>query len=432
MSDITFLFGAGTEMCYGLPGGPEFTKETLLTKRDNMYDALTKFYATRKEFADVYISRFHLNRNSVEFYKIILQTAQFIKCDECKHVLKCQFSGNNLSSFNFCQDEIDDLNSKDTRWGNFKRNVNELNLFDNIVLEQSQSNSNFECIKNNLTFYGAIEKKFSSIANPRKAGITTFWQIINYYWGAWFSVLTPILMRSTRYKDKISDNKYKFILNNLNKITDYISDLDSLLDGYEYDKELHDKDYYKAIKKEFNYVNVITTNYTPFCKIIKDDVAYLAGELQKFELPNEFTVKNAKNIAENDFVFPFIMTQAPIKPIINTYQLREYGKAMNYLDNSNILIVLGYSFCEGDNHINAIIREYVVENKVKMIYCSYSEKGKFDKEEIKKQLKTSLKIKDENIEKISIIENNGKPKVLINAIKKEIDKITKEGKINVE
>ncbi len=49
------------------------------------------------------------------------------------------------------------------------------------------------------------------------------------------------------------------------------------------------------------------------------------------------------------------MTQAPIKPIITPTQIEEYKKAIDALDEAKVLVVIGYSLGEADDHINACI-----------------------------------------------------------------------------
>ena len=61
----------------------------------------------------------------------------------------------------------------------------------------------------------------------------------------------------------------------------------------------------------------------------------------------------------NKFYFPFIMTQSPIKPLISTKQYVEYGNAYRNLDKCKYLYIIGYSLNENDNHITAIIRDFI-------------------------------------------------------------------------
>ena len=48
MGKFTVLFGAGAEECFHLPSGSDYTKETILTKKENLYEALREFYNKRE------------------------------------------------------------------------------------------------------------------------------------------------------------------------------------------------------------------------------------------------------------------------------------------------------------------------------------------------------------------------------------------------
>ena len=48
MGKFTVLFGAGVEGCFHLPLGSDYTKDTILTKKDNLYETLRKFYNKRE------------------------------------------------------------------------------------------------------------------------------------------------------------------------------------------------------------------------------------------------------------------------------------------------------------------------------------------------------------------------------------------------
>ena len=68
------------------------------------------------------------------------------------------------------------------------------------------------------------------------------------------------------------------------------------------------------------------------------------------------------------------MTRSPVKPIIDASQLRTYARAIQALDASDTLVVLGYSFCDDDAHIAAIVRDYIVRNGKRMFYLGYDDK----------------------------------------------------------
>ncbi len=60
------LFGAGAEVCYGLSDGGTFTVNTLLRKREELYEQLDKII---EEFADKYKKNFLFRNNSTSLKK---------------------------------------------------------------------------------------------------------------------------------------------------------------------------------------------------------------------------------------------------------------------------------------------------------------------------------------------------------------------------
>lgn len=49
-------------------------------------------------------------------------------------------------------------------------------------------------------------------------------------------------------------------------------------------------------------------------------------------------------LGDNDFIFPFLMTPAPVKPIVGACQIKAYADALDVLNQTSLLVVLGYSF----------------------------------------------------------------------------------------
>lgn len=68
------------------------------------------------------------------------------------------------------------------------------------------------------------------------------------------------------------------------------------------------------------------------------------------------------------------MTQAPVKPLVDANQIRAYAKALSALDESDLLVVLGYSFYESDRHVAAIVHDYVTKPGKRLIYMDHSKK----------------------------------------------------------
>ena len=115
--------------------------------------------------------------------------------------------------------------------------------------------------------------------------------------------------------------------------------------------------------------------------------AYLHGKLKWFEEIFTKRVDELQNFFEEDLIMPFIFIQSGIKPIVSPMQLREYSKALDAIDNSDYLIILGYGINSDDEHISNIIRERILGNKkvICFIYecgSDYEEKCKSVKDEL--------------------------------------------------
>ncbi len=307
-------------------------------------------------------------------------------------------------------------------------------------------------VKNNLKYYGVVEKDFSTIINPKEAGNIKFWRLVNYFWSAYFSILIPMLKLSSKYCHLVDDKNQVFdkLLNQAEKdklllfeVLHHFSTEDYLKESSINAKRIvsntaAESYYYSAFKEENIPIDfALTTNYTPFIKTLdlKDNAyCYLAGTVFEFEYPYEMRIINVCNhsnvIKDNDLVFPYILTQAPVKPIIEPKQIKEYSKAINYLDSCELLIILGYSLSENDNHINSLLREYITKPNKKMLVCHYCcssdtiscQSNK--KEEVKKTICQKLRIKDEDYEeqskKVTVMINNGNAAQLAKSINEYI------------
>ena len=113
----------------------------------------------------------------------------------------------------------------------------------------------------------------------------------------------------------------------------------------------------------------------------------------------------------------------PIKPIINPIQIKEYYKAINKLEESDCLVVVGYSMCDNDYHILAIIKEFIQKKDKYLIYCSYCDKD--DESIIKDRIEKDLRVfDDEAKDRILILKYDSQDDLY-----SEINKLMKEVKI---
>ena len=159
-------------------------------------------------------------------------------------------------------------------------------------------------------------------------------------------------------------DKYNYILSNLKEVVCFISPT-----GQVFASEIRDKldnSYYKILSQLFPDSYAVTTNYTPllehagFAKPV-----CLAGKLSQFEIPGQLRVIDLQEeeIKNNTLIFPFIATQSPIKPIIDYGQMLEYSRFIDMLTKVHTLVIIGYGINENDNHINALLRYFLYQNK---------------------------------------------------------------------
>lgn len=443
---VGFFFGAGAECeCFGLPSGSEYVIRTILIKNSSLYEELEKFYNKRcsVSYIEKYRKDFLFKKGSHTFGEIIDRAAEEYSKLNCadktdEHIeeyLKAlrrvyQNSDNKEKSWKTLEIINNDSDDKKLIEGFRNEMYNALvkELVEGKDMNSTEefkytNNETIESISEHLSYYGAIEKDFSTIIDPCRAGIIRFWRLINYFWNAYFTILEPLCKGFEWYKDIKDDRKkfYKTILSDLpTKITEIIKD-------YDYESvDVNQENYYKNISEAFgNSFPVLTTNYTPFAEHYfgSDNCIYLAGKISDFEFPTELTVKDVRScgLSDTDFIFPFLMTQAPVKPIIVPTQIIEYAKAIEKLQEIDTLIIIGYSFCEMDNHINAMLHQFALKNDKRIVYCYYSKNSKsntdMEKESVLKKLKLMGLVKNENI---VIVKNDGEADKLVKILKEYI------------
>lgn len=426
VKDICFLFGAGAEAAYQLPLGKQFTLETILNKRVDMYEELKVFYENRmvSNYIQSYRKEYLFKKTSNSFYEMIYRALK-----QCKEDLP---NGNiDIETQGFLKFYYDSHTPRNDTKIAFKENVVEIMY--NYITKSISANPNrnhykYKSIFERMTYYRTVEKDFSSIIDPNGAGLIQFWRFVNYLWSAFFSITLPLLDNSELFMNKsyypqYEVNKYQAVLQNLNDVVTFLY-------SNEYLNSVQQFGYYGKLQKKFseriNYA--LTTNYTPFVKNIFNKTAYLAGELSLFEYPHQLEVKDItkSTLTKKSFVFPFLLTQAPVKPIIEPKQIKQYSKMYTALNNSSYLIILGYSVNNNGNHINSYIREFVKRTKTHLIFCKYICNMKYKKEDYRKEIenisrKLYFKHSKENIH---ILYTDGKADKLCDDLKNLIDNLS--------
>lgn len=350
------LVGAGAEVDLGLPSGNDYLLDTYYTMKPALYDALKEYYAGRRlpeHGFPTYRRSFLFNSASVTFQQLLDSmgdklVAQLLETDyeTSERVSKLTSDQKKLLFGKLIRDDSNFSYSRDEDRG----------------LSQYLGDER-EC-------YGTLELLFSSLLQP-KANEEKFWRIVNFYWSAFFSIFTPIVRKmdvGVKLPEADTKEYYSAILHNLSLFT-------TCLGQEEASRWARKPSYYSTMRGKFDAV--LTTNYTPFAGQASKlgEPIYLSGRLDRFESASNYELYKPSDLEDVDRCpcpFPFLMACAPVKPIINTDQIEEYHRAIVALHDSNILLVLGYSFRDGDAHISTLVRNYLNEgNEKRVVYCNY-------------------------------------------------------------
>lgn len=367
----SILVGAGAEAGapYHIPGGQSFTWETCYTRNTRLYDALEKYYSPILHHSDA-----SLNLPN-KYQSIFLYEANNASFADLVNVILSSREGTDLVTTLI---GADFLNRKPSKKG-VTLNDDELRfLYDSLIKNVGADSHVLLNLKDlalkhlpDDAYFGIIEGYFSSLLNPARRN-QSFWKLINYYWSAFFAVAEPIIehlySNDALFKEL---GIYQFTLKNLFDVIHSIFSCE-LIESY----KRREPDYYTELSGLFDYA--LTTNYTPFiesmevkkaCKPIR-----LSGSLSQFESVPGLRIYDLveESPADQTFLFPFVMTQVPVKPLIDYRQIFEYAHAIEAIDTSDLVVVLGYSLCQNDAHICSLLREHIYKcQRNRIIYLSY-------------------------------------------------------------
>lgn len=352
------IAGAGAEVDLGFRSGLSFTQDTFYRQKVRLYNALSDFYEQRLDAShgglipSSYEPAFLFNSNGAAFKKLVNNLAK----DDPSFLTKAL--GKSL------QDVEDDSTYT---------NEDYKTLFKNMIKETDDSNvvRDQEAILGAIpsdAHFGVLEQYYSEMLNP-EGHKRRFWKLVNFYWSAFFSIVLPITDDSYGNKASYNEDRYAYVLTHLDDVVSEMFDQRNVVD------RVSTNCYYSLLRGKFN--KVLTTNYTPYSASVVNfedsRISWLAGRLSQFEhLPElEFTDYSTsdKRIGDNDFVFPYLLCQSPVKPVISLAQIREYAKAADALKEADEIVVLGYSFCNEDAHISSMVGEALRSNETrKLVY----------------------------------------------------------------
>lgn len=395
MGKRVLFTGAGAEVDLGFASGCDFTNDTFYRKKSRLYNALETFYQNRlsrnekSSLPDSYYSSFLFNSRGRAF-KLLVDNLIHVKPDAVAEVL-----GKSKSSIQ----DVSALEGSDLE-----------KLFELLIIENDSSDDKLRQkallreYESNQIHFGILESYYFDLLHPRDHP-QRFWKLINFYWSAFFSILLPIT--DCLYKDVLDYEKdrYAFVLTHLDEVIKRVNNPSS------FDRLIKSNTYYAKLKTKFDYV--ITTNYTPYVTALvsnqHSEVARLAGCLSWFERLDTLEFDRYEDedafISEDTLIFPYLMCQSPVKPIISTNQINEFSKAVGFLKEADEIVILGYSFCDEDAHIASMVSSAIRNNpNMRIVYLDYTPVGettdKLNKR--KNALGSQLRLSKSEIDRIEI------------------------------
>ena len=214
--------------------------------------------------------------------------------------------------------------------------------------------------------------------------------------------------------ESIDNSKNKQLLDAYSKLlseNDTIDDpqelLATVIDGFQtavvegamsLSNEEKEKLYYynvrNLVESNNNEISCITTNYTNIGqKIIQlpdERFSYLHGKLGMFEELETKYIADIKEVDLRKTVFPYLLVQSGVKPIISPFQIREFYKACSMITEADHMLIVGYGVNLDDEHITTILRERLMNGKkVKyFVHCTSKESEEWNKkvDAVKSQL----------------------------------------------
>lgn len=370
---VMFLFGAGAEHYFDMPLGSEFAKLLLLPKEKNDLDRI---------YTDKVDSRPLISSKSVTVYaQTIVEHEKKIEND---WVTKYEVTREELINLaktviNKDYDSPEWKNTNKAKWDTFLKNFKDdlkKSIHTDEVDTAALSWRFAKFMLENAKFCETLDSKFNglrisdteNLLNKRAQRVVYAYCNIHY-------ALAKAMGGKEHNIEGFNGNDF------LNFLGDYSHKYFSKCDN-------NPENYYNMIQqiRGNNIFYYATTNYTPFseCCLGKGNVIYLNGKMTWFEDYINLQMYDIENPSERKSilegekirsgVFPFIFLQSGVKPIVLPKQICEIYNFYTRLKDCNKLIVLGYNLNNDDNHINAIIIDWLCTPNHKMIYCEHSEK----------------------------------------------------------
>ena len=383
----TFLFGAGAEGDgqLNMPSGAAFKRDIILV--ENVSDFANSFLGNEKDISKekkyVLDNRKLLSSNSTS---ILYQTLK--ENENCEDIINLLFPENKLIDGNkdsrekiekYLKYKNDELKPNEIERKSISddfRKVYYERFYQPIVKNmQIEKDTPADFFLKNIGIYSYYDSLFNYLRKPELYK-TEVCKVMKMYYAAFLSIYRNIYKVANKEQNEAFNTHIKKIRSDRLAVYRELKDLQKQVAEDNLGKE---DLYYIAVKtfiKKYTDTMIVTTNYTSFAEDItrigEDNIFYLHGKLDWFENLETKEIKSLCKFDATEFIFPYLLVQSGIKPIINHKQIKTIYKGSEALNNAETLIILGYGLNSDDEHIINMLRERV-QNNGRIVCFIYAE-----------------------------------------------------------
>ena len=396
----TFLFGAGAEGegQIGMPSGSNFKKDVILAK--GVVD-----------FADIFLGKtgkklkegMLLTANSTgTLYQTVKELTRDKKAEERQKEIKRLFKEDVeectttvLDYLGKKEGETDDVG--DDSYDRFRK-VYKAHFYDYLYDDKNREkeipeDSPMDIFLKNAGIYGYYDSLFNYLRYPKLYEKEVL-RVMKLYYASLKSIFDSLLKAAGEDNYSYEDLKKVGEAGNSRKcFLEKIGKLEKAVMKKLEDEKKTENLYYTAVgkliqknKENINEENagtdndgsikIVTTNYTGFAKEItgidEKSIFHIHGGMGLFEDVNNKRIAELSKFKEDEVIFPYLLTQSGVKPVINYSQLKTLYEGSSALMEAEELIIIGYGLNKDDEHILNVLKERLEIGR-KIAYYLYVE-----------------------------------------------------------
>lgn len=393
MAKITILFGAGAEGKgqLGLPLGGEFKRDVIMAK--NVAKFANHFLRNAESKIALKDGTIISHNSSSILYQTIVESQEYYT-----NTLDILFP--NVNDRNIARQYLQHKRSKDSAEENISKHFTELyrnNFYD--VLKDAGTDITSDPVKfflDHAGIYSFLDSLFNYLRKPESYKKECA-RVIKVYYAALLSILNGMSESIGKSQNEQFLSDYSKLLEN-DEIDDPQELLANVIEGFQAavvnevlsrSEEERSKLYYcnvnDLVSSDSNEISCITTNYTDIVQRIiqlpDERFSYLHGKLGLFEELETKHIADIKEVSLEKTVFPYLLVQSGVKPIVSPFQIQEFYKACKMIAEADYMLIVGYGVNLDDEHITTILRERLMNGKrIKyFVHCSSKENEEWSK-----------------------------------------------------